>query len=151
MKKIFIPLFSIIFLLISHSPVLAHPGRTDSSGCHTCRTNCASWGLSTGEYHCHGGSTYVAPAVTKAPTAAPTRVYTPTPTRIITPTPSRVVTPSPTKKITPTPTQEITPSAKPTYEITETPTPTVLPTVQAAKVTPRGGFWTWLARLFGGN
>lgn len=31
----------------------AHPGRTDSSGCHTCRTNCASWGLSTGEYHCH--------------------------------------------------------------------------------------------------
>lgn len=31
----------------------AHPGRTDSSGCHTCRTNCASWGLSSGEYHCH--------------------------------------------------------------------------------------------------
>lgn len=33
--------------------VLAHPGRTDSSGCHTCRTNCSSWGLSSGEYHCH--------------------------------------------------------------------------------------------------
>lgn len=31
----------------------AHPGRTDSSGCHTCRTNCPNWGLSTGEYHCH--------------------------------------------------------------------------------------------------
>lgn len=31
----------------------AHPGRTDSSGCHTCRTNCPSWGLSHGEYHCH--------------------------------------------------------------------------------------------------
>lgn len=31
----------------------AHPGRTDSSGCHTCRTNCSSWGLSYGEYHCH--------------------------------------------------------------------------------------------------
>ncbi len=31
----------------------AHPGRTDSSGCHTCRTNCPSWGLSYGEYHCH--------------------------------------------------------------------------------------------------
>ena len=31
----------------------AHPGRTDSSGCHTCRTNCSSWGLSSGEYHCH--------------------------------------------------------------------------------------------------
>ena len=35
------------------SPAFAHPGRTDASGCHTCRTNCASWGLSTGEYHCH--------------------------------------------------------------------------------------------------
>jgi peptidoglycan hydrolase-like protein with peptidoglycan-binding domain len=31
----------------------AHPGNTDSSGCHTCRTNCRSWGLSTGSYHCH--------------------------------------------------------------------------------------------------
>lgn len=35
---------------------MAHPGRTDSSGCHTCRTNCASWGLRNGAYHCHGGS-----------------------------------------------------------------------------------------------
>lgn len=33
--------------------VFAHPGRTDSYGCHTCRTNCAKWGLGTGEYHCH--------------------------------------------------------------------------------------------------
>jgi hypothetical protein len=32
---------------------LAHPGGTDSSGCHTCRTNCSSWGLYSGEYHCH--------------------------------------------------------------------------------------------------
>ncbi len=37
-------------------PVMAHPGRTNSSGCHVCRTNCASWGLSNGEYHCHNGS-----------------------------------------------------------------------------------------------
>ena len=42
-------------LVTSFAPVLAsaHPGRTDSSGCHTCRTNCPSWGLSSGEYHCH--------------------------------------------------------------------------------------------------
>lgn len=33
--------------------VFAHPGRTDSSGCHTCRTNCPNWGLSYDEYHCH--------------------------------------------------------------------------------------------------
>lgn len=31
----------------------AHPGRTDSAGGHTCRTNCTSWGLSNGEYHYH--------------------------------------------------------------------------------------------------
>ncbi len=37
------------------SPALAHPGRTDSSGGHTCRTNCPSWGLSYGEYHYHNG------------------------------------------------------------------------------------------------
>ena len=52
MKKIILSIIlccSISFPLTS----FAHPGRTDSSGCHTCRTNCASWGLSTGEYHCH--------------------------------------------------------------------------------------------------
>lgn len=38
-------------------PILAHPGRTDSSGCHTCRTNCPKWGLRYGQYHCHGGGT----------------------------------------------------------------------------------------------
>ena len=37
--------------------VVAHPGRTDANGCHTCRTNCAKWGLSQGEYHCHNGGT----------------------------------------------------------------------------------------------
>ena len=42
-----------VLCLIIPNISLAHPGRTDSSGCHTCRTNCAGWGLSTGEYHCH--------------------------------------------------------------------------------------------------
>ena len=32
----------------------APPGGTNSAGCHTCRTNCPSWGLRTGQYHCHG-------------------------------------------------------------------------------------------------
>lgn len=52
----FIFLVSAVFLavfLFSIKTTHAHPGRTDSSGCHTCRTNCSSWGLSTGEYHCH--------------------------------------------------------------------------------------------------
>lgn len=56
MKKVVSYLFlGIIFLFIQISVVYAHPGRTDSSGCHTCRTNCSSWGLSYGQYHCHNG------------------------------------------------------------------------------------------------
>lgn len=45
---------SLVFVL-QENEVKAHPGRTNSSGCHYCRTNCASYGLSTGEYHCHNG------------------------------------------------------------------------------------------------
>lgn len=37
--------------------VLAHPGRTDANGGHTCRTNCEKWGLEYGEYHYHSGGT----------------------------------------------------------------------------------------------
>lgn len=47
-------IFCLICLMVP-SEVYAHPGRTDSNGCHYCRTNCAKWGLSTGEYHCHNG------------------------------------------------------------------------------------------------
>lgn len=54
-KVIFI--IYIVFLVIPIY-VYAHPGRTDSSGCHACKTNCASWGLNQGEYHCHNGNTY---------------------------------------------------------------------------------------------
>lgn len=45
----------ILLLVIITTPYIsfAHPGRTDSVGCHTCRTNCSGWGLSSGEYHCH--------------------------------------------------------------------------------------------------
>jgi len=48
-------LIIILFIAVASGPasVSAHPGRTDSSGCHTCRTNCPNWGLSYGEYHCH--------------------------------------------------------------------------------------------------
>ena len=56
-------ILSLSFLLVFSSPLIAeaHPGRTDSSGGHTCRTNCESWGLGYGEYHYHGGG-YEAPA-----------------------------------------------------------------------------------------
>ena len=54
-KKIIISIFAVSILTCD---VYAHPGRTDGSGCHTCKTNCARWGLYDGEYHCHNGNTY---------------------------------------------------------------------------------------------
>ncbi len=48
----------IVVIVLMPTKVLAHPGRLDSSGCHTCRTNCPSWGLEYEEYHCHSGNTY---------------------------------------------------------------------------------------------
>jgi hypothetical protein len=60
MKKTYLQLLLIISVII---PVYtyAHPGRTNSSGCHTCRTNCSNWGLSSGEYHCHNAKAEVQP------------------------------------------------------------------------------------------
>lgn len=50
-----------LFSLALPATVSAHPGNTDASGCHTCRTNCSKWGLSTGEYHCHRAKTLPQP------------------------------------------------------------------------------------------
>jgi len=45
----------LIFVVIFCTPSLvsAHPGRKASDGCHYCRTNCDSWGVSWNERHCH--------------------------------------------------------------------------------------------------
>ncbi len=56
-RAIIVFIFCGVFLF-NPNVVLAHPGRTDSNGCHKCNTNCAKWGLDTGEYHCHNGNTY---------------------------------------------------------------------------------------------
>ena len=53
MKKKIKGLIIIMIVILSPLYVEAHPGRTDSNGCHTCRTNCAKWGLRYGQYHCH--------------------------------------------------------------------------------------------------
>lgn len=75
-KKTFLLItgLSLSWLLLSVvSKVYAHPGRTDSSGGHTCRTNCPRWGLEYGEYHYHGGSSapstpkYTSPPAYKEP------------------------------------------------------------------------------------
>ncbi len=58
MKRIINLTFVLLLtLIITPTAVIAHPGRTDSGGGHTCRTNCPSWGYSYGEYHYHGGYT----------------------------------------------------------------------------------------------
>lgn len=53
-KKIaLINLLLLLLITIFPDKILAHPGNTDSFGCHTCHTNCTDWGLYYGEYHCH--------------------------------------------------------------------------------------------------
>ena len=50
MKRLFI-IFSLILTLVVPTTALAHPGRTDSNGGHTCKTNCEKWGLEYSQYH----------------------------------------------------------------------------------------------------
>ncbi|MEH7530071.1 YHYH domain-containing protein, partial [Priestia megaterium] len=56
MRKCFVVLLTLIFLMESSYIVSAHPGRTDGNGGHYCRTNCEKWGYEYGEYHYHNGS-----------------------------------------------------------------------------------------------
>lgn len=77
--------------------VLAHPGRTDSYGCHTCRTNCAKWGLSQNEYHCHASKGLEQPKEPVRSSATgitiPAPEYKKTVIKTIKTTPANVVTP----------------------------------------------------------
>jgi hypothetical protein len=78
MKKT-IQLFLLFLSLFSNLIVVqAHPGGTDSSGCHVCRTNCAQYGLFTGQRHCHNQSSPT-PSITP-PTAPRTSPSPSTPT-----------------------------------------------------------------------
>jgi hypothetical protein len=126
MKKVVYNLLVVVALLYFSSVGIAeaHPGRIDGNGGHTCRTNCASWGLGEGEYHYHGGggssstgqSTDTAPVSqeflehrsavlsatpTKKPTKIPTKISTPTPTVAASPTVAATPTIEPTKKVQP--------------------------------------------------
>lgn len=62
MKKNFLLLLVLFFIFGFNIIVYAHPGGTDSLGCHTCRTNCSSWGLFSGEYHCHQSKGFTQPS-----------------------------------------------------------------------------------------
>jgi hypothetical protein len=139
----FLLIFSFL-LFTTASVVEAHPGRTDGSGGHTCRTNCENWGLGYSEYHYHGGGgsssggssggsnfapiqeTFETQEVVVLPTA------TPYPTRIPTRTPTRIPTRVPTKIPTPTITVAVSPTTAPTPTVTKVPTPSKAIPVKAA-------------------
>jgi competence protein ComEC len=55
MKRLIISIFLLFVTFMSSGVSIAHPGKTDANGGHTCRTNCEKWGLKQGEYHTHNG------------------------------------------------------------------------------------------------
>ena len=86
----------LVVLLSSPPRVESHPGGTDGSGCHTCRTNCTGWGIPYGFYHRHNPVRACFASVT---TPAPTQPPPPPPTRA----PASVATPAPTPPASPPP------------------------------------------------
>jgi hypothetical protein len=139
-------ILSLSFLIFFSSPPIAeaHPGRTDASGGHTCRTNCESWGLGYGEYHYHGGggassgSSGGSAGETTSPELNPAFLeYR-----------QKILSPSPT--ITPTPTITSAPSPTVTKAPTQAPTKKVIP-VQSSVVQKPQGFFEWLFSFFRGK
>ncbi len=128
-------LIVIMGLILIPASTNAHPGRTDSSGGHTCRTNCEKWGYSTGSYHYHNGGD---PAPTKTPAVKaiqdpvtlPTKVPTPTPTKKAIPSPSP--SPSPVESPTPEVEGEVLGDVD-EMPVEPTPTPTLKKAVQAVE------------------
>jgi hypothetical protein len=122
MKKIVWNALIVIVLLssISVGTVEAHPGRTDANGGHTCRTNCASWGLSQGEYHYHGGGSSSGGSSGESSYTAPVQEVVELPTN--TPVPIRLPTSVPTRVPTKIPTATVTVAASPTATLTKTAT-----------------------------
>lgn len=127
MKKVILFYCLALFFTIS-SPVFAHPGNTDSNGCHTCRTNCAEkWGIPYGFYHRHNP---VRPCLDEAtqplPTATQRPLPTSTPMRLSTATsiPTQKPTVEPTTTNTPTPLHTIAPTEIITITTTESQKPT---------------------------
>ncbi|MFD1888051.1 copper amine oxidase N-terminal domain-containing protein [Paenibacillus wenxiniae] len=68
-----------MFVLVVSSVASAHPGRTDSDGGHYCRTNCAKWGLSNGEYHYHNGGSSSSSSSSSSASSTPYVAPTPAP------------------------------------------------------------------------
>jgi hypothetical protein len=158
-KTLFV--LSLLAFFIFAPSVYAHPGRTDGSGGHTCRTNCASWGLGTGEYHSHGGGSsggstggsYAAPVqevVEQVQQVIVIPTNTPAPIFIPTKNPTKIPTKSPTKTPIPTPTSKLS------VTLTKAPTQTIEPTgttipaqIKQAKAKPQNqGIFAWFFNIF---
>lgn len=60
MKYLYVALLALFIPMA----VSAHSGNTDIYGCHTCYTNCYSYGLTYGQYHCHTPKPYAPPVPT---------------------------------------------------------------------------------------
>ena len=58
MKKLIAFILCFVITVIFPINVMAHPGKLDNNNGHTCRTDCAAWGLEDDEYHFHNGDTY---------------------------------------------------------------------------------------------
>lgn len=87
--KLTLSVACLVLVLIMANDAKAHPGRTDANGGHTCRTNCASYGLEDGEYHYHNGggtTTTTTPKPTQStskPASTPKPVATPETTKTV--------------------------------------------------------------------
>lgn len=130
MKKLFSIFVPALILFLLPSNIIAHSGRTDSSGGHNCSAKSISKGLCTG-YHYHNGGysapAYIAPVATLKPS-------TPKPTL------------KPTQAPTSTPTIEAevlgafaTTEATASPIVTQTPSPTIEPLVEGS-TTKKSGF-----------
>lgn len=144
MEKITFILITII--LITPSISFAHPGRTDASGCHTCRTNCSNWGLSTEEYHCHNAKALPQPEEPIKST------YGENGTGYTTPAPEYKIPATP-KKVAPKAVEQKPVSIKPINKIKtsqnikiETPAPVPAP-IQIPEPVKKKSFWAKLFRL----
>lgn len=71
MKKFLLLTLALAYLTLGFfNFASAHPGRTDAKGGHTCRTNCANWGLKDGQYHKHSGGKTAKKSAKKAKKAS---------------------------------------------------------------------------------
>ncbi len=131
MTRLIILGLAFLFLGSFHE-VSAHSGRTNSAGCHTCYTNCASYGLSDGEYHCHNGGSTSSQIQTAPVIQQETTVPQPTVTDTPTPTPEPTATPTTAPTLTPTATPQPKAEVKGESTSNSAPVGAILGTVASA-------------------